>query len=136
MKVVPYMSFNGNAEEALNYYKVVLEGDIGDVMRYKDAPDMDVSEGYMDKLLHGQLKIGDNEIFVADTFENMPVKMGGSVEMTLLMDSEEELRKVFDAFAKEGEVQMPVDKMFWGAIFGSVVDKFGIRWSLNFNISE
>ncbi len=136
MKVVPYMSFNGNAEEVLNYYKVVLEGEIGDIMRYKDAPDMDVSEGYMDKLLHGQLKIGDNEIFVADTFENMPVKMGGSVEMTLLMDSEEELRKVFDAFAKEGEVQMPVDKMFWGAIFGSVVDKFGIRWSLNFNISE
>ncbi len=130
------MSFNGNAEEVLNYYKVVLEGEIGDIMRYKDAPDMDVSEGYMDKLLHGQLKIGDNEIFVADTFENMPVKMGGSVEMTLLMDSEEELRKVFDAFAKEGEVQMPVDKMFWGAIFGSVVDKFGIRWSLNFNISE
>ena len=68
MQLIPYIHFEGNAEEALNFYKDALDGEIIMLSRYKDSP-MPVDEDYKEKVIHARLKFGDNLIMISDTFK-------------------------------------------------------------------
>lgn len=133
MKIVAYMTLDGNCEEALDFYKEVLNGEVVYLQRYKDAAGMEISDEDKEKILHAQLAFGENKIYFSDSGAHQPVEVGNNISLTLEFEDGDEQLRVFDLLAKEGQVLMPLENQFWGAKFGSVVDKFGFYWSLNFN---
>src|ERR1700733_10529767 len=115
----PYLNFQGNTEEAFNFYKSIFGGDFTTVQRFKDtseASKMSASDG--EKIMHIALPIGKGNILMAtDSMESMGQKLqtGNNFHLAVGTDSEEEADKLFKALSAGGKVTMPVAKTFWGA---------------------
>lgn len=131
MRIVPYLLFNGNCEEALRLYEGVF-GSQATIMRYSEAQGMPYPEGWENKVLHAQLEIEGCPLYFSDTSDLRTA--GGSLnpEITLEPDSEDQQTAWFNGLAEGGRVVSPLKDEFWGARFGQVVDRFGFSWSLNF----
>lgn len=136
MKVIPYFSFDGDAEEALNFYKDAFEGDVVMIMRYGDTPSSDDTLEYNDRIMHATLRVEEDFIFFCDVKPGKTVKDGTRIDMMLDCKSEERVHQVFDYLAQNGDVVTPVGQQFWGAIFGAVTDKYGIHWGLNYDLPQ
>src|SRR4051812_20161500 len=124
MKLIPYLAFKGTAEEALNFYAEVFGGEVTHVQRYSDAPGMQIPEGFDNKLLHGRVQFGDNWLYASDM--DQEIEAGTQYSLSIEFDSEEKIDKAFAGLAEGGTVVMPLDKMFWGAKYGKLTDKFGV----------
>ena len=133
MKIVAYMTLARNCEEALNFYRDVLKGEIEFLQRYKDVEGIAVEEEDKEKILHAQLIFGGNKLFLSDANRYQPVKSGNNLSLTLEFESGEEQQRVFDLLAEEGEIKMPLEDQFWGSRFGSVIDKYGFSWCLDWH---
>lgn len=135
MKVVPYLNFAGQAEDALKFYEHALHGKISSIMRYGENPFPGMDPEKHQWIMHGELEFGDNKIYVSDFLESDKMVLGNAYGVHLDCDSEDEIRHLFDHFSEGAIVDMPLEDAFWGAIFGSLTDKFGIQWSFNFQKS-
>lgn len=82
MKLTPYIYFQGNAEEAMNFYAVALGGNIVSINRYGDSP-MPCDEDYKQKVMHGRLQFDDNLIMISDSFKGNVVKTEGNVQLSV-----------------------------------------------------
>ncbi len=137
MTIVPYLTFPGNGEEALTLYKSVLGGEVT-MMRYSDMPpndDMPVSDEWKDKVMHAQITFPSGQsIYMSDTFEGAPLTAGDNMAVHLDLDSEQELRRIFDGLSDGATVTMPVETQFWGAVYASLIDRFGVNWGLHYTI--
>lgn len=130
MYATPYLFFNGNCAEALRYYEKVLGAQIGALMKYGDSPAAEhVPAEFKDKVIHARLHIGPTVILFSDSHVASETKPGG-YSMTLHVDTPEVARKTFDALADGGKVGMALDKTFFAAAFGQLVDRFGIHWMI------
>jgi len=131
----PYLNFQGNTEEAFNFYKSVFGGEFAMIIRFKDTPEAGrVAADEADKLMHIALPIGKNMVLMAtDALESMGHKVtaGNNFHLSVHADSDEEASRYFNALAEGGKVTIPLAKMFWGAFFGMLTDKFGIQWMVN-----
>src|SRR5438105_3638655 len=85
MKLIPYLNFAGNAEEALNFYSDVLGGSIVLIKRYAEAP-MPTDEDYKQKILHARLEFDNNMIMISDAFKGQPVSTNGNIQMSVEME--------------------------------------------------
>jgi PhnB protein len=136
----PYLNFNGNTEEAFNFYKSVFGGEFITLQRFKDTPMADkIASADQDKIMHVALPIGQGNILMAtDALESMGQKLavGNNISLSLEVDSEAEADKLFGALGAGGQVTMPLEKAFWGAYFGMVTDKFGIQWMVNYSYPQ
>jgi PhnB protein len=135
----PYLNFNGNTEEAFNFYKSVFGGEFVVLQRFRETPEAErIPAADRDKIMHVALPIGNGNILMAtDTVESMGQKpvSGDNVSLSLSVGSEEEARKLFGALSVGGKVTMPLEQMFWG-YFGMCTDKFGIQWMVNYDSSQ
>ena len=123
----PYISFNGNAREALEYYKSVFGGDL----TISTFAEFGMADAGADKVMHGQLETSDGYTLMgADTPPGMPYSPGNNMTVSLSGDTEN-LRGYFDRLADGGSVTMPMEKQAWGDEFGQCVDKFGVPWMVN-----
>ncbi len=132
----PYLNFMGNTEEAFNFYKSVFGGEFISIMRFKDTPEKDrVPANDQEKLMHVALPIGGNILMGTDALESVGhvVKPGSNMSISVDTKSEEEANKIFNAISTGGKVAMPLEKMFWGALFGMCTDKFGIQWMVSYD---
>lgn len=131
MRLVPYLTFQGNCEEAMNFYAETWGGKAV-FKRYSEAEGMDVPAAYRDKVLHCSFTFGDNELMACDAFPGTEVMRGSSdASMSLILKDVESGRKIFEKLVKGGKVHFPYEKQFWGAWHGSLTDKFGIKWNIN-----
>ncbi|MEK7575234.1 MAG: VOC family protein [Patescibacteria group bacterium] len=127
----PYLRFNdGKCREAMTFYKDCLGGEltfqtIGESPMAKEMP---VEKGGL--IMHAGLKSGTIEFFASDMMQDKAV-VGDNMAMALNTTDEKEARKVFADLSRGGEVFMPLEKAFWGALFGVVTDKYGIEWMVN-----
>lgn len=131
----PYLNFPGTSEEAFTFYKSVFGGEFRAVMRFSETPDGEKMPAELrDKIMHISLPIGNNVIMATDAFESLGHKLveGNNSYISISPDSLEETRRLFVALSEGGQVEMPLEKMFWGW-FASFKDKFGTRWMLDFN---
>jgi PhnB protein len=128
--LVPYLHFNGNAEEVLNFYKEAFEGEIIVLSRYSDSP-MQVQEDWKNKIVHSRLKFGDNIIMISDSHNGQLASKEGNIQLSVEVDDEKKIEDVFNKMAEGGKVTMPLAKQFWGATFGMLQDKFGVNWMFN-----
>jgi PhnB protein len=130
MKLFPYLSFPGNCEEALNFYKDALNGEIIQLGRYGESP-MKSPEEFKDKIIHARLQVGDVLIMASDVMNERPVNAGDNISLSIECDTEQQLEEVFPKMAEGGKITMPLQDQFWGAKFGMLTDKFGIHWMFN-----
>ena len=131
----PYLNFNGNCEQAFDFYKSVFGGEFLSKSRFKDGPkDNPVAPGEAEKILHVSLPIGKTNILMGSDCPSAwgKVSMGSNFSISVHPDSEKAATKLFNALAVGGKILMPLQKMFWGAYFGMCVDQFGIQWMVNF----
>ncbi len=132
----PYLVFNGNTEEAFNFYKSVFGGEFITLMRFKDmpadTPGMPAPDDEGNKIMHVALPMGNGSILMgSDPPAQNNVTMGNNVSISINVDSREEADKIFNALSAGGQVTMPLDHTFWGAYFGMCTDKFQINWMVS-----
>ena len=133
----PYLNYNGNAEEAFNFYKSVFGGEFAKVMRFKDmqSPEFPVAENEAEKIMHIALPIGKNVLMAND----VPESMGKTNEnenrskISISAESKEEADKLFNGLSAGGQIEMPITDSPWGSYFGMFRDKYGIEWMVDFD---
>lgn len=130
-QAVPYFMFNGNAAEALEFYKEVFEGEIFDVQTYGEA-DFPSPPEAEDLIIHGRFKKGELFFMVSDAFPGSKVDTGNNISFALELEGEEEIQRIYQALAASGTVIQKLQDTFWGARYAKVKDKFGIIWDLNY----
>lgn len=130
--VEPYLFFNGNCEEALDFYRKSLGAEVLFMMRFKDSPEpaSAMPPGAENKIMHAHFRIGATELMASDGCEFEKPKFEG-FSLSIAVQTEAEADRAFAALAAGGEVQMPLTKTFWSPRFGMVRDKFGIGWMIN-----
>jgi PhnB protein len=133
-QLTPYLSFDGNAKQALEFYKEVLGGEIAGVQTFGEA-DYPTPPEADDRIMHAKLTKGDISLMFSDTFPGQSVVVGNNITLTLEPESEEEIQHLYDALCKGGKPLMELEDTFWGAKYGRVQDAFGIIWELNYQKS-
>lgn len=133
----PYINFNGNAEEAFTFYKSVLGGDFGTIVRFKDvaSDEFPIPENELNKVMRITLPIGDS-ILIANDVPGMlgPVSENENrSKIAVNTNSLEEAERIFAGLSVGGSVEMPMDKSPWGTSFAMFRDKYGIEWTVEFD---
>lgn len=136
-----YLTFNGNCEEAFNFYKSVFGGEFPYIGRFADMPPSDdpnqrVPEEHANRIMHVSLPISrETMIMGSDTGGEWAssFKQGNNFSISVNADSKEEADRIFNGLSAGGQVTMPMNNTFWGDYFGMLVDKFGIAWMISFN---
>jgi PhnB protein len=136
--IAAYLTFNGNTEEAFNFYKSVLGGEFTSFQRFGDTPHGEqMSDNDKKKVMHVELKSPTGVIMASDHMDFMGTfSAGNNFSLSIQADSEGETKRLFDGLSKGGQVTMPLEKVFWGAYFGMFIDKFGIKWNVNYQLAE
>ena len=131
MQMNPYLSFNGNCEEAFKFYAKCLGAKPGPIFRYGESPMAEhAPPGWSDKIMHGSVTIGEQTLMAADAPPNRFEEPKG-FSLSLHIKSIDEAERIFNDLSEGGSVVMPLEKTFWAARFGMLVDRFGISWMLN-----
>lgn len=133
----PYINFNGNAEEAFNFYKSVFGGEFASVVRFKDlaGPEFPIPENEANKIMRIVLPIGGNTLIANDVPESLgPVSENENrSKISVSTESRAEADKIFAGLTVGGAIEMPMDESPWGTYFGMFRDKFGIEWTVEFD---
>jgi PhnB protein len=125
----PYISFRGNARQAMEFYQNVFGGDLR-LNTFGEFGSDDSS--IKDQIMHSQLETASGyTIMASDTPPNMAITPGTNITISLSGDDETELRGYWDKLSVSGKVSMPLEKQMWGDVFGSCSDQFGINWMVN-----
>lgn len=140
----PYLDFDGNAEEAFNFYKSVFGSEFTALMRYKEmagaeCEGMKLADDELEKIMHVSLPIGNASVLMAsDALESTGQKRiaGTNFSVAIGADSKEEAEKLYHGLADGGTMTMPLADAFWGAYFGMLTDKFGVQWLVNYDYNK
>jgi PhnB protein len=131
MQISPYLSFKGDCEAAFKFYERCLGGQLGALFRYEGTPLAGyVPADWSDKVMHGSVTLGGLVLMGGDVAPDRyeePKGFSLSIQITSTADAE----RIFHELAGGGRVVMPLEKTFWAARFGTVVDRFGIPWLIN-----
>jgi PhnB protein len=132
MKLEAYLFFPGNAEEAMTFYQNVFGGDLSITRRGDVDPTASGSE--RDLLINAALDGGGFTLRGSDRGDATS-DVQTRIELTVVGTEEDDLRRIFDTLSNGGTVKAPLEKMFWGDIFGALIDRFGIAWQVNISAS-
>ncbi len=139
-KVSTYLNFPGNTEAAFNFYRSVFETkfEAPGIRRMGEVPaapdQLPLPEAAKKLVLHVALPIlGGHVLMGTDADESMGFKLnfGNNMHLNLQPDTRAETDKLFQRLAEGGQVEMPLMEMFWGDYFGSLTDRFGVKWMFN-----
>ena len=128
-KLNPYLSFDGNTREAMEFYRDVFGGDLR-ISTFGEFGQADSAEA--DKIMHAQLETDNGfTLMASDTPAGMPRNPGDTISISLSGDDAGQLRGYWDKLSEGGTVTMPLEKQMWGDEFGMCVDRFGVAWMVN-----
>jgi len=133
----PHVNFNGNAEEAFNFYRSVFGGEFSRVVRFKDLPNpqFEMPEEEKNKIMHIALPIGGNQLMANDvpSFLGKTNERENRSKISVSVETREEADRIFSGLSKDGEVEMPMEDSPWGSYFGMFRDKYGIEWMVEYD---
>lgn len=133
----PYLTFNGNCQEAFNFYKKVFQKEFSYIGTFSDMPDnpeYPVLESEKDKIMHVSLPISEEtNLMGSDTSEafGKVANPGSNFSISVNTRDPKEVERIFNELAEGGQITMPLNKTFWGAYFGMLIDQFDIQWMVN-----
>ncbi|WP_084958006.1 VOC family protein [Thermoactinospora rubra] len=126
----PYISFDGDAREAMEFYKEVFGGELV-VNTFGEFGMQEAA----DKVMHAMLETPKGfTLMAADTPPGMEYRPGSAIAISLSGDDGDELRGYWEKLSQGGNVTMPLEKQMWGDVYGACTDRFGVEWMVN--ISE
>ena len=138
-KLNPYLFFDGNCEEAFNFYKIVFRKEFKYLGRYKDVPNTDrqIFKENDEKIMHVTLPISDETTLMgsdnAESFKGLG--SNNSFALYINTDSIEEADRLFNELSAGGQIKVSMTETFWGSYYGIFKDKFGISWKITFDLS-
>ena len=135
-QINPYINFNGNTEEAFNFYKSVFGGEFERIIRFKDMSNTEIpiSENEANKIMHIALPIGKNVLMGSDVPEFMGKvnENENRSKIAVSAESKEAADKIFNGLSAGGNIEVPITDSPWASYFGMFRDKYGIEWTVDF----
>jgi PhnB protein len=133
-----YLTFNGNCEEAFNFYQSVLGGELKDLTRFSEMPPQEgmppMSTEMSNLLMHVELEVNSKtKIMGSDTGGEWAGSFiqGNNFSISISADSKEAADQLCSGLSAGGQITMPMDQTFWSAYFGMLTDRFGINWMIS-----
>lgn len=132
MKCQIYLTFNGDCEEAMNFYSDVLDGEISLMSRFVDMPPhiYEVSEEQKNLIMHCTMEFHGCTLMASDTVEPENLKIGTNATISINTD-EASATSIFNSLKEGGKELMPFEDAFWGGKFGMLADKYGVQWMVS-----
>ena len=128
--IKPYLAFNGNCEEAINFYRDCLGGELLFIQRYGESPMKGM--GPDEKVMHCTLKIGDSHIMACDNMSaEYKLNFGNNISLAAGAKDASSAEAMFEKMSEGATITMPMQETFWAERFGMLTDKFGINWMFN-----
>ncbi|WP_080055345.1 VOC family protein [Spirosoma aerolatum] len=132
-QINPYLNFNGNCREAMTFYRECLGGELN-LQTIGESPIGDqMPDEIKERILHAGLTKDGNLLLMGSDMMGSGLIVGNSVTLSINCRSEKDIHQFFSKLAEGGQIRDPLSDMFWGALFGSLTDKFGLSWVLNCN---
>lgn len=136
MKLIPYLTFNGDATEAFERYAEIFGGEFTYRLTFGESPFASkMPPETHDKVMNGRLRIGKSMLMASDNHQGDYAPPSG-VSLSVSVGELGEAKRIFKELAEGGDVRMPFEKTFWAVGFGMVVDRFGISWMVNCEQSQ
>ncbi|MCX4673221.1 VOC family protein [Streptomyces sp. NBC_01381] len=130
----PYISFDGDARQAMEFYKEVFGGDLS-LNTFGESGQQGTP--HAEQIMHAMLEAPNGfTLMAADTPPGMQHNPGTNFSVSLSGDDETELRGYWDKLSAGGTVAVPMEKQMWGDVFGMCTDRFGIPWMVNISEPE
>lgn len=136
--ISPWINFNGNAEEAFNFYKSVFGGEFTNVTRFKDvaSPESPVAPNEANKIMRITLPINGENVLTGNDVPEFMGKVSESENRSKIhvaVGSKEEAERIFNGLSAGGQVEVPMGDDGSGTYFGMFRDQYGIEWVVEFN---
>ncbi len=133
----PYLNFAGNTEEAFEFYKAIFGGQFTGLVRFKDmnVEGVNIPKEDEDKVMHVGLPIGEENVLMAsDTLESLGQELvqGNNLYISVHVESKEEADRIFEGLSAGGSIEMAIADQPWGDYWGSLKDKFGVLWMVDY----
>jgi PhnB protein len=138
MKIHAYLNFEDKTEEAFRFYEKVLGGKLTEIYRFGIMPPQEgfeLTAEQKNRVMHVALQLPDGQMIMgSDMLPGMGPKRveGNNFSMSVHPTSRQEADRIFGALAEGGTVMMPMADQFWGDYFGSLTDRFGVNWMVNY----
>ena len=134
----PHINFNGNAEEAFEFYRSVFGGTFSKLMRFKDLanPGFPIPEKEANKIMHIALPIGKNNVLIGNDVPDFLGRVNeqeNRSKISIRAESKAEADQLFTGLSAGGEIEMPIEDSPWGSYFGGFRDKYGIEWIVEYD---
>ncbi|GGA83393.1 VOC family protein [Ornithinibacillus halotolerans] len=132
-EISPYLVTNGNGQEAVEFYKDVLQAELISFQTFGENPmeGHSLPEEAKDMVLHAHLKIGGSVLMISDNFPGRPYQVGNHLSIAIMIKGADNTKAVFAKLEQGGEVEMPLQETFWSPLYGQVQDRFGILWKVS-----
>ncbi|MGM7637410.1 VOC family protein [Bacillus sp. Hm123] len=130
-QATPYLTFNGNAREAIDFYVNTFHAEVQGIQTFGEA-DFPTPPEAAEKIMHARFGKGDFVIMVSDAFLGQHVESGNHISLALTLETEQEIQSIYDALCQDGTVLMELQDTFWNSKFAKVQDRFGIIWDLDY----
>jgi PhnB protein len=137
VQINPHINFNGNAEEAFQFYQSVFGGEFSRIIRFRDlsSPEFRVAKHEENKIMHIALPIGNSVLMAND----VPEILGRTNEnenrskIFVRAENKDEVHRIFMGLSAGGKIEMPMEESPWGSYFGMLRDQYGIEWMVEYD---
>lgn len=135
-KLVPYLNFDGDCRAAMEFYRDVFGGELH-VQTFGDAHG-ETPDAIRDRVMHARLNAGAVDLMASDTHpeHSPPYVAGNGVHLSLIGTDHDTLADRFAQLAAGGSIEMPLEKQFWGDVYGALTDRFGMHWMVNISPAQ
>ena len=131
--LIPYITFNGNCEEAVNFYQSALGGET-EILHFGDAPPnpaFSVPDNVKNLVMHAELRKNGHIIRFSDTFPGYPYSVGNTISFSLEFGTKDETTTMFETLSKGGNIEMELQETFFSPLYAKFTDRFGVVWQLS-----
>ncbi|MCG7339143.1 VOC family protein [Staphylococcus sp. ACRSN] len=133
--ITPYLFFNGNCKEALDFYSKALDGNVNGIMTYGEANEASAEDP--NRIIHSQLDVDGRTFMLSDIpKDDQPAVKDRNVYIVLEFDSEDAVAKAYEHLKEDSQVYIELADMFWGAKYAKLVDKYNIGWDLSYTYPQ
>ncbi len=129
LEVNPYIEFQGNCRQAIEFYKSALDAEVLFTQTVGESPMSDM--GPAENIMHCTIKIGTSTIMMCDAPRLDSTGGSGNISLTIGLNDPARAQQIFEILAKDGSVIMQLEKTYWAEAFGILTDKFGVKWLIN-----
>ena len=127
--ITPYIAFQGNCREAIEFYKSALDATVLFSQTMDESPMAGM--GPAENIMHCTIKVGDSTVMMCDDPSPDGTPVGGNISLAIGLNDPEKAKEYFAKLSEGGTVIMALEKTFWAEAFGMLTDKFGIKWMVN-----